>query len=245
MKIKIKTHKSTAFLLLLFLVISSSIVYSQQKVFDGKSYILVSDSKSFVEGYKKRIPTMIRCAGSDFKTINQEIMRYSTNEGLDYSKVYSPGKVIYEPNNELLSEAEIYKLLGMGNTFISMGNNPGAKVQDYKNDYFLIPTKSSPLQVNSSDIKNIKKYFKYLASIWWKDKPGDKICDQCNSSISHGEGYINGRIENGYLYANRLYCNECMNKYMNEPGLLQKLQNNPDYCGEGLIEQVKKFAKQQ
>ena len=247
--------KVVLFIFVFCFISLSTYAHAEQLKFDGKNYSVVTNVKAFVEGYKSGTPTMIKIMGKDYKDINNKIMEYATSIGLDYAKVYSPSKVIYGKNNEVLSMKESFKLSGIffKNT-ITLGNNPGAQVEDYNNDIFYIPTFSLPTQVTEKDVKNIRKYYKYLATLWWQHQnpnavitpelpPGSKICDSCNGEVKYGKGYIYGMIEGDYIKANRLYCDKCMDKMINDPTLLPALQNDPNYMGNGLIDKVREYIR--
>lgn len=97
--------------------------------------------------------------------------------------------------------------------------------------------------VSKTDILNIKRYYKYLAAIWWRDKPEVKKCDDCMCALRVEDGYIFGIIEGKTLQAYRLYCEKCLNKMTEDPGLVEKLTKNPNYLGSGLIQKAREFAE--
>ena len=99
-------------------------------------------------------------------------------------------------------------------------------------------------EVTQSDLQLLRMYFKHLASLWWpENKTGAKMCDSCMTSIENGDGYIYGIIDKNVLRADRLYCEECINKTLNDPNLLKGLQRDPDYMGKGLVQQAREYAK--
>ena len=97
-------------------------------------------------------------------------------------------------------------------------------------------------EVTQSDLQLIRMYFKYLASLWWPgNKTGAKMCDSCMTSIENGDGYMYGIFDKNVLRADRLYCEECINKILSDPSLLKGLQRDPDYMGKGLVQQAREY----
>lgn len=99
-------------------------------------------------------------------------------------------------------------------------------------------------ECSETDLKYIRMFFKYLATLWWPgDETESKICDQCcMSPIEPGEGYIYGTIEKDELHANRLICELCMTKMLEDPGLLEALKRDPYYLGN-VVRQAREYAK--
>ncbi|MEI6093562.1 MAG: hypothetical protein WCQ47_07790 [bacterium] len=248
---KIFIKKNIALTVCLFLCVINmpNQLNAEEHYFDGKKYTVVLTPEAFVDGYKKGDLIMIKITGKNYRIINNKIMQYATKIGLDYSKIYSPVKVIYGRNNEVLSMAESFQLIDSDvkiNNMVVLGNNPGAQVIDYKNGIFYIPTVSYTRNITSIDVQNIRKYYKYLASLWWvqhKEDQGEKICDKCYKTVDKGEGYISGYIEGKYLMSSRLYCDNCMDNIINDPSLLKGLKNNPAYMGEGFIDKVREYIR--
>lgn len=215
--------KIRLFLLLIFLLYIPMFLFSQKKVsFDGVTYEIVDNAEDFVNGYKKGIPTVIKFTGKYYVELSKKIINSATNMKIDYQVVYDPSKVVYVKNNHVLSLYEVLNLSGIkeNSRFIIGGNKSDHEI-DYENGKFYFLTNILPIKKIEEDKLYVKKYFKYLAKLWWSDqdpearfspelKPGSKICDATNKEVRYGEGYIYGYIEKGILYSSRLFCDEYM-----------------------------------
>jgi len=107
---------------------------------------------------------------------------------------------------------------------------------------FLYRFDSSVKDISETDMKSIRMYYKYLANLWWDTKTEAKKCDSCMTPLKNGEGYIFGIIEGKNLQSDRLLCENCTSKILDDPDLLRKLKEYPDYMGKGLIKKAREYA---
>ena len=118
---------------------------------------------------------------------------------------------------------------------------PGCKSKEI---LYLYRVVSDTIQVTKADILNMRKYFKYVATVWWQNRPESKICDNCFVPVAHGEGYICGITDGKMVRADELLCEGCVTKFLDDPELLKSLQRNPNNMGNGLIWKVREYVKE-
>lgn len=219
-------------------------------VYDGKRYAIVAKPADFVAAALGGRYAALGFTFDQYIEKAKGLMDAATAAGASPGNVFSPSVCICQKcGNDLPSSYVMAALMGGGSNIV--GSRSPAELQAFVTSnkcpvcggtaYCFISIPTSAEGVTAADVRNIKTYFKYLATIWWGSNSGWKICDRCNASIAQGEGYIYGSIENGYLRASRLYCEDCMNSTVGDPELLANLQRNPNYMGAGLIDKVREY----
>jgi len=205
--------KLMIFIFVIFCVISCS-KDGNKLSYDGIDYNIVNNPKDFVKNFQKNIPSAIKFKINNYKQYMIDIKSECDNQGIDITRVLSPVKVINAETKQLYSMRDIFTVIS-GRTI-----NPD-------NEVFLINLITPEIEKDSDTPANLKNYFKYIAGLWWshqgKDvilspelKPGSKICDSCNAEVFYGDGYCYGYYTENNLNVSRLWCNACMEKYLDE-----------------------------
>lgn len=89
-------------------------------------------------------------------------------------------------------------------------------------------------EITMTDVKTIRAYCRHLAREWWKAEPRQvAICDTCNSPVLRDEGF---------LRESYLWCEACFDPNSTPDAALDNLRDDPDYYGEGLLDEARRFA---
>jgi hypothetical protein len=87
-------------------------------------------------------------------------------------------------------------------------------------------------EITQADVDALCRYWKTAAEGWWDHTQRySAICDECNGTVSRGEGYLKGSY---------LACEECLRSGPLVEGLA-RLKSNPHYYGTGLLRKVRRF----
>jgi hypothetical protein len=90
-----------------------------------------------------------------------------------------------------------------------------------------------PEEVSEADIYAIRRYWQERALTWWRNQSRSQaICDFCSTTIARNQGY---------LFSDRLICEECVQKTL--ANALNDLKRNPDYYGTGLLRKARPFRR--
>lgn len=97
---------------------------------------------------------------------------------------------------------------------------------------FYIYDNPSAEEITAHDLEAIREYQRHLAQEWWKTETRtEAICDHCNSSVPRDQGYLSG---------SSLYCENCERTLLGDQAL-DKLRENPDYFGSGVLRQARQY----
>jgi hypothetical protein len=87
-------------------------------------------------------------------------------------------------------------------------------------------------EVSQADVDALCRYWRAAAEGWWEHTQRQSaICDECNRTVSRGEGYLKG---------SHLSCESCLSSGLKSDGLA-RLKSNPHYYGAGLLRKVRRF----
>jgi hypothetical protein len=215
----------------------------QEIEYEGKKYLLFNDFQDFTKEIQKTKNAVLRTNFSSIKNQFSVLFKLFTDS--------------YGANSNEL-RAIMNSLLFCGSCGVTYNSSVLVSlITSYKNVsplekcpkcgsdqiLFLYHCESLITDVTETDIKNIRQYYKYLATLWWNTKTESKKCDSCMKSLKNGEGYVFGIIEGKNLRSDRLLCEECTSKELNDPDLLRKLKDYPDYMGKGLIQKAREYAE--
>ncbi|CCK82176.1 hypothetical protein [Desulfobacula toluolica] len=250
------------FILLLF-ICSSAAAFAGTFRYDGKSYEETTSSDVFIKKYLAGEPAAATFTTTTFQQVMQSLISTCREKQLEPSNVFQPSRWHCTSCSYILPALFPMKILaphmqGMGygatvnevNTFARTGMCPKCS-----SSTFCVLTETNPnvlksetaqgadeVGITARDLQNMKDYYRLLAMGWWKNRQGSKVCDKCNGSVEHGEGYIYGDWDGKHITAHRLLCDKCIDSYVG-PDLLPKLQKNPNHCGYGKIEKARLYAE--
>jgi hypothetical protein len=133
------------------------------------------------------------------------------NEGerlnIDISQAFAPHIVVRAANLQIYTTVEVFSLL--------QGGTVSPNVDAY---VFNKARPSSGETSRTESANNLKAYFKYLSGLWWPllnaSERNSKNCDSCRKGIPYGNGYIYGFYDNVTLRAWQLWCDDCMEGYL-------------------------------
>ena len=194
---------------------------------DGVQYDVVIIPQHLVEGHIKSKPTMLKFPGKYYMNALSIISDSAKMNKINPNMVYMNG--ILDSNfSHYIADYEKAQL---------------CTGQYRSSEFFYLTALPNPSKISKKDLEYIEKYYKYLASIFWKSKTENQRCFQCERILNHGEGYISsGLIEFGKLQSSSLLCKYCMNKKIKNKELIKKLKKNPSCLGETLIIKARAHA---
>lgn len=224
-------------------------------IYDRKTYAVTESVAEFVaQGRANHLFAVSFKGSAGIDTMKQVIVECKKKE-IAPERFFEPSKWICRKCYRELPGSFIMALM-QPDMQIMGGGSAAAREQFVKDkqcprcqsDEFCLIALRQPTaddaKVTAADLEAIRAYYKHLADLWWPTHPGSGICDSCNETVAHGEGYIVGSLTNGMLRANRLVCNECIKRYQSDEAL-KGLQKDPNYMGTGLLEKARAYAKEQ
>jgi len=217
---------------------------------NDRDYPIV-DIDDFLDNYEEEQPGAIVHGLKNHKAVLQELSERCRAAELDPSAVFDNMTVycrkcgVMVPKSVLLS-----KMMDTGMKIVAVGRSDYSSWSGEECPYCrsvdfvtLGKTKIGPGQSWSiTDHRNLVRYYRFIGDMWWEQHEGNAICDSCNDDVPHGEGAVTGAIRNGRLYTDRLYCNECFQRWYGGDDFLRRLQANPDHAGHGLLHEVRGWA---
>jgi len=187
-----------------------TLVFSQTRmvVFGSVSYSIVTTPEEFVAAYQNNKMAAISLKAKDFTVVAGKIMDLCAKQKINVMNVFDPNLVMNARTKQQYSRQEVTNLLN---------RNPSSP----NDDIYLLTYENRENTKNLSketEAKNIKAYFKFIASIWWSNQSGGRLkqCDDCNKSMNYGEGYCFGFYQaptDSYRIL-RLWCDDCMDVFI-------------------------------
>jgi hypothetical protein len=98
----------------------------------------------------------------------------------------------------------------------------------------LVYERFDPASIGAGDVAVLRQYWRDLAAVWWT-RSGERqgVCDVCSHRpIAAGEGYLTS--------GSYLTCEDCLAGRLD--GLLDKLRENPYYCGSAELRKARAHA---
>jgi hypothetical protein len=121
------------------------------------------------------------------------------------------------------------RVFGATPGFSNFGNS-GACPKCGSEESLLVYEHFKEEEVSAADVEAIAEYWRDLARAWWSGSSRTSgICDFCNAGVEKGEGY---------LEANSLICQRCVDKGLKTEGL-ERLRSDPHYYGAALLRKAR------
>ncbi len=216
--------------------------------FDGKAY-RITDAGGMVECFQAGERCAVTFTLERYMPTVEEITVAAEVRGLDPADVFDPGQVWCQGCGVSVPMAVLVRLMLPGAAVSSIGRSDVDQWTDggcphCHSHGFVMLTKDAVAPDEgwtAADQQRLVDYYRYLAGLWWSHQQGPRICDRCMQAVAHGEGYVKGHIREGRLYAQRLYCADCVRDFQTDE-FLQNLQRDPDYSGAGLLQELRAWA---